>query len=70
VWPHARTLAVTGARENISHFGFALRERGVLELRHASSGRAHAVVDVPLAGYLATLARSRSFEGIAVFGVR
>ncbi len=70
VWPHVRTLAVTGSLENVSHFGFAIRERGVLVLRHASSGRAHAVVDVPLAGYLATLARSRSFAGIAVFGVR
>jgi hypothetical protein len=60
----------TGSLQNISHLGFAIRQAERLLFRHASSSRAYAVVDEPLAEYLRRLSRSRSFAGIAVYGVR
>jgi hypothetical protein len=70
VRPATSMFGRVGSVQNISHLGFAIREGERLLYRHASSGRARAVVDESLATYLARMAKSRSFAGIAVYGVR
>jgi Protein of unknown function (DUF1460) len=69
VRPHSSMLGPTGSLQNIAHFGFAIRSGGRLLFRHASSGRAQAVVDEPLASYIERLSHSRSFAGVAIYGV-
>ncbi len=70
VRPHMSMFGAVGSVQNIAHFGFAIRERDRLLYRHASSTRARAVIDVPLAQYIERASATRSFAGIAVYGVR
>jgi hypothetical protein len=59
-----------GSRQNIAHVGFAIRARGQLVYRHASSTRRMAVVDRPMTEYFEALGRSKTFAGVAVFAVQ
>jgi hypothetical protein len=70
VRPHISMFGAVGSVQNIAHFGFAIRDGARLLYRHASSTRARAVIDVPLAQYIERAAETRTFAGIAVYGVR
>lgn len=70
VRPHMSMFGAVGSVQNIAHFGFAIRDGARLLYRHASSTRAHAVIDVPLAQYIEHASKTHSFAGIAVYGVR
>jgi hypothetical protein len=67
VRPHTSMFGRVGSLQNIAHMGFAIRRGQRLLYRHASSGAAKSVIDVTLSSYLQAMARSKSFDGIAVY---
>jgi len=67
--PHTSMFGRVGSLQNIAHMGFAIRRGERLMYRHASSGAAKSVIDIGLASYLRIAARSKSFDGIAVYSI-
>jgi hypothetical protein len=67
--PHTSMFGRVGSLQNIAHMGFAIRRGEGLMYRHASSGAAKSVIDISLASYLGFAARSKSFDGIAVYSI-
>ncbi len=67
--PHTSMFGRVGSLQNIAHMGFAIRRGDRLMYRHASSGVAKSVIDISLVSYLRFAARSKSFDGIAVYSI-
>lgn len=65
-WNLSQTI---GTHLNVSHLGFAIREKGVLVFRQASSTY-QKVVDVPLISYLRDAQKSPTIKGINIQVVR
>jgi Protein of unknown function (DUF1460) len=69
VRPRTSMFGRVGSLQSISHMGFAIRSGKRLVYRHASSGRAKAVIDADFANYFRQMSQSKSFDGIAVYAL-